>query len=122
MPDVPEDEAREHRIHDEIIVDAYDPEEQALGWYDYLEQALDFPFRARCVRERAMSPLQVGEDIEVVGMPPEEDCGHEMFVLIRWQGRQLAVPLSQLEGIAVNEETAAAIANWQYGVARGYQL
>ena len=28
---------REERIHDEIIMDAYVPEEQAMGWYYYLE-------------------------------------------------------------------------------------
>jgi hypothetical protein len=122
MPDVPEDEVREHRIHNEIIVDAYDPEEQALGWYYYLEQALAFPFRAVCTRERAMSLLRVGEEVRVVGMPSEDDCAHEIFVLISWQGRRLGVPLAQLEGIAVNEETAEAIADWHYWVARGYEL
>jgi hypothetical protein len=28
---------RENRICEEIIVDAYGPEEQAMGWYYYLE-------------------------------------------------------------------------------------
>ena len=37
------DEAREQRIEMEIIVDAYGPEEQALGWYYYLERKLTFP-------------------------------------------------------------------------------
>ncbi len=27
------DEEREERIHNEIIVDAHDGEEQAMGWY-----------------------------------------------------------------------------------------
>ncbi|GHO72061.1 hypothetical protein KSC_109530 [Ktedonobacter sp. SOSP1-52] len=30
------DEEREERIHMEIIVDAYGPEEQATSWYTYL--------------------------------------------------------------------------------------
>ena len=30
---VERDEERENRIHDEAIVDAYGPEEQAIGWY-----------------------------------------------------------------------------------------
>ena len=47
------DEAREERITMEIIVDAYGPEEQALGWYYYLEEKLQFPFTARCIAERA---------------------------------------------------------------------
>ena len=44
MPGVEKDEAREYRITMEIIVDAYGPEEQALGWYCYLEDKLRFPF------------------------------------------------------------------------------
>ncbi len=27
----------------EIIVDAYTPEEQAMGWHIYLEETMDFP-------------------------------------------------------------------------------
>jgi hypothetical protein len=43
MPEREQDPEREHRIAEEIIVDAYGPEEQALGWYYYLESA-----SARC--------------------------------------------------------------------------
>jgi hypothetical protein len=43
-----------------------------------------------------------------------------MLVLIRWQGRQLAVPLSQLEAIDAEESTMEAPADWQYWVAQGY--
>ena len=32
------DPIREDRIQNEAIVDAYGPEEQALGWYYYLER------------------------------------------------------------------------------------
>ena len=42
----PEDEEREERISMEIIVDAYDSEEQAMGWYYYLEGTLHFPLIA----------------------------------------------------------------------------
>jgi hypothetical protein len=60
--------------------------------------------------------------VEVVGMAPEEVCEHEMFVLVRWNDRRLAVPLAQLEGIAVNEETRQAIGDWHYWVDRGHEL
>src|SRR5690242_18035337 len=86
------DEAREERIHMEIIVDAYGPEEQVMGWYNYLDDTLQFPFSARCVVRRTISPLEPGEEVEVVGMASDEECMHEMFVLIRWKQRQLAVP------------------------------
>ena len=49
---VKRDRAREQRIVDEIIVDA-SPDEQAMGWYYYLEDNLRFSFSARCrVRRR----------------------------------------------------------------------
>ncbi len=45
------DEEREERITMEIIVDAYGAEEQAIGWYSYLEDTLHFPFTARCIAQ-----------------------------------------------------------------------
>jgi hypothetical protein len=77
------DAEREQRISMEIVVDAYGPEEQAMGWYYYLEGQLRFPLLARCAAKRAISPLRVGDEVEVVGMAPEEECQHEMFVRIR---------------------------------------
>ena len=38
MTDLAKDEEREERLHMEIIVDAYGPEEQAISWYYYLEE------------------------------------------------------------------------------------
>jgi Calcium binding len=118
----PRDEEREQRITMEIVVDAYTPEEQAMGWYYSLEDQLRFPFRASCIAERAISPLRVGDEVDVVGMAPEEECQHEMFVLIRWERRALAVPLAQLEGIVVDEQTRQAIEDWHYWVAQDYEL
>lgn len=43
-----------------------------------------------------------------------------MLVLIRWQGRTIGVPLSQLAGANVDESTAEAIADWHSWVAQGY--
>jgi hypothetical protein len=116
------DEAREYRINMEIVVDAYGPEEQAMGWYSYLDDILKFPFSAQCIAQRTISPLEPGDEVEVVGMAPAEECDHEMFVLIQWKSRQLAVPLMQLEGIQVDEETRQAIEDWHYWVNRGYEF
>ena len=122
MDRTPKDEEREERISNEAVVDAYGPEEQALGWYYHLEMKMLFPFRARCSVERLISPLRLGDKVEVTGMAPEEECEREMFVLTRWRGRDLAVPLAQLEGIGVDEETQEAIEDWHYWVARGYEF
>ena len=113
--------AREKRIHDEIIVDANGPEEQAMGWYYYLQDTIHFPFTAHCIVERPISVLRVGDEITVVGMAPTAECEHEMFVEMRWENRRLALPLSQLEPILeTDEETSQAVADWYYWVQRKY--
>jgi len=115
-------ESRENRITMEIVVDAYGPEEQAMGWYYYLDDTLIFPFLTKCINKRAISPLKVGDEIEVIGMAPEEECEHEMFVITRWEGDGLAVPLMQLEVIRGDDKTFEAVGDWHYWVNRGYQF
>jgi hypothetical protein len=122
MNRIEKDEAREHRISMEITVDAYDAEEQAMGWYYYLDDVLQFPFKARCVAARPISPLKEGERVQVTGMAPEDECLHEMFVEVVWKDKTLAVPLSQLKGIGVDHETQEVIEDWHYWVARGYEF
>lgn len=116
------DEEREYRIDNEAIVDAYGPEERSIGWWCYLDDNLHFPFSARCVVRRSTSPLKPGDKVEVVGMAPEGECEHDMFVMIRWKGDKLAVPLMQLEGVKVDEETQQAIEDWRYWVDQGYEF
>jgi len=117
------DPKREARIIDEVIVDAYGPEEQAMGWYCYLEDKLHFPFRARCISQREVSPLRIGDETEIVGMASEDECGHEMFVKMRYERRTLAIPLAQmLPSVEADEETKEAIGDWHYWVGQGYEL
>ena len=114
--------AREKRITDEIVVDAYTSEERTMGWYYYLEGKLAFPFKARCVVSRTVSPLKKGEEVEVVGMAREDDCMHEMFVLIRFAGRKLGVPLSQLDVPKAARENHEVVEDWRYWVTMGYEF
>lgn len=117
------DEAREHRITMEIVVDAYNESERAIGWYAYLEDKLDFLVPCRCIEERPTSPLRVGDEVEVVGMAPGDDSLREMYVEITWEHeRTLAVPLAQLEVIDADEETRQAVEDWHYWVEMGYQF
>jgi ABC-type proline/glycine betaine transport system substrate-binding protein len=66
--------------------------------------------------------LALGDETEVVEMAPAEECEHEMFVVIRWKPHPLAVPLMQLEGLQVDEETQQALEDWHYWVSRGYEF
>jgi hypothetical protein len=113
---------REDRIAMEIVVDAYGADERAMGWYYYLQEKLEVPFVARCVEGREVSPLSLGDEVEVVGMPAERECQREMLVSIAWGERTLAVPLAQLEVVEASDETREAVEDWHYSVAMGYDF
>ena len=120
MPGIKEDKKRENRITMEIIVDAYGPEEQAMGWYYYLEETLSFPFLTKCTTKRTISPLKIGDEIEVYAMAPENECENEMFVMIPWEKDGLAVPLLQRNVVHGDDDTKEAVSDWHYWVNRGY--
>ena len=116
------DPIREDPIHNEAIVDAYGAEERAMGWYYYLDSKMKVPFKARCRLARAISVLKIKEEVEVLGMAPEEECESEMFVWVKRAGKRIAVPLAQLQPLSKDQETREAVGDWLYWVDRGYEL
>ncbi len=68
----------------------------------------------------AKSPLQVGEEVVVLNMAPENECLDSMRVQVEWQRRKFAVPLAQLQPIEADESTQSAMDDWLYWVERGY--
>jgi hypothetical protein len=117
------DAKREERIAMEIVVDCNDRDEVAMGWCTYLESQLCFPFTATCIAERAVSPLRVKDEVEVIGMAPDDECACEVFVTIRWDRKSgLAVPLAQLKPIRdTDAQTKEAVADWHYWREMGYE-
>jgi calcium binding protein len=111
---------REHRIVEEVIVDAYDSVERAMSWYYYLEGMLLMPFAASCIVKRQSSPLKVGERINIVGMASEDECMSEVLVVVTRSKAKLAVPLGQLKCDSGDEQTCQAVEDWHYWLARGY--
>ena len=116
------DEIREQRIAMEAVVDAYGSGERAMGWYYYLDRKMMAPFKARCRFVRPISVLKVKDEVEVLGMAPETECEHEMFVWIRRAGKRLAVPLAQLQSLSKDNETQEAVSDWLYWVDYGYEM
>jgi len=116
------DEVREERIVMEVVVDAYGRSERAMGWYYYLDGKMKFPFKARCRLSRPISILKTKEDVEVLGMAPEEECESEMFVWVSRASERIAVPLAQLQTMSKDQETREALGDWLYWVDRGYEL
>jgi hypothetical protein len=122
MGKIKENKIREDRIMNEIIVDAYDAEERAMGWQAYLDDTLSFPFEAKCTREIITSPLTKNERVTVLRMADVDLCKNSMFVIIKWQDRPLGVPLDQLLPVNSDEKTLEAIKDWHYWVAKGYEF
>ena len=120
MPKIRTNRAREQRIEMEIVVDAYNPEERAMGGYYYLEQKLGIPFQARVRTELPVSPLTLGDEVEVLGMAPDEVCRADMFAWVRQPKRNLA--LSQLAPLGNDPTINEAVADWHYWVSQGYQF
>ena len=79
-----------------------------------------FPFRVRSARQRAISPLRRGDEVIALGMAPQVECAHELFVRVRWNGRAVAVPLAQVKPHGVDARTRRAVEDWHYWVERGY--
>lgn len=121
MSSVEYDESREKRIEMEIIVDAYNEEEQAMGWYYYLDGKLNVPFKAKWINRKGQS-----EEVEVQEMSPEDDCGKDMFVEVLYREGEaedvFSVPLYEIEAIDADSGTQEAIADWHYWVNRGNEL
>lgn len=92
---VREQPEREHRILYQIVVDAYNDTERAMGWYYYLKDAMQVPFNARCMSE--------------------------VFVTVKHGRSTLAAPLAQLECRAAHQGTLQAVEDWHYWVGRRYQ-
>jgi hypothetical protein len=119
---VPEQPDRELRIICDVVVDAYNESERALGWYYYLQNEMRFPFKARCVSSRTTSPLKVGQEVDVVVQDAEDNCMSEILVMVIIGRSRLAVPLAQLECLAEDSDTRQAVADWHYWVGRGYEF
>jgi hypothetical protein len=66
------DAERDYRIHDEIIVDAYGEEEQAMSWYYYMEENLEFPMKAK-VKLRLRGGKTEEKAIKIVEIDPESE-------------------------------------------------
>jgi hypothetical protein len=118
---VPEQPDRELRIICDVVVDAYNESERALGWYYYLQNEMRLPFKARCTSSRTTSPLKVGQEVEVVGQDGEDNCMSEVLVMVKFGKTTLSVPLAQLESLSDDADTRQAVSDWHYWVGRGYR-
>ena len=114
-------EVREDRIMMEVVVDAYDEMERAMGWYYYLEDRLKFPFAAKWLTVSGNN-----EEVLVVGMPSEDECEEDMLVEVAYQEDGIedvfTLSLREIQPLVKDTATQEAIADWHYWLARGYEF
>ncbi|MCK5810911.1 MAG: calcium-binding protein [Cocleimonas sp.] len=110
----------EKRIDYDIVVDAYNEEERAMGWYYYIADNCNFPFQAKCREKQGASPLSLGEKVEVIDIASGEDCENRILVEIKWKDCEFSVPLEQLEAIDVDDDTLLVLGDWAYWCEMGY--
>ncbi|MBE9004335.1 calcium-binding protein [Fortiea sp. LEGE XX443] len=126
MSSVERDEIRENRIATEIIVDAEDKEDRAMGWYYYLEETLNYPFMAKWTKKSRKTSTTEEKQVEVLGMAPDDECLKDMYVEVAdINGKDddvYSAKLSEIEAIDADDETQEAIADWHYWLARGYKF
>ena len=104
----------EERIQMEIIVDCYDAEEAAMGWYSYLGDHIEFPFQATSAKTRSI--------FTVTGMADSSGRLSNMHVVVVINGDELQLPLEKIEPINVGAGTVQAIEDWKYWVREGYSF
>lgn len=126
MSSIEHDENRENRIATEIIVDAEDKEDRAMGWYYYLEETLNCPFMAKWTKKSRKTSTTEEKQVEVLGMAPDDECLKDMYVEVAdINGKDddvYSAKLSEIEAIDADAETKEAIADWHYWLARGYKF
>jgi Calcium binding len=127
MSSVELDDTRENRIKTEILADTEDKEDRAMGWYYYLDDCLNFPFNAKCMKKgRGKSASPQEKEVEVVGMAPDEDCLRDMFVEVVETGGSdedvFSARITEITPIDADSETQEAIDDWLYWVKRGYKF
>jgi hypothetical protein len=116
------DPIRENRIVYEIVVDAYDEAERAMGWYCHLQNKISFPFLGIWKKTNKTGTI-IAKEIEVLGMASEEDCESNMYVEVAYIGDKddtFTAKLSDIEAINPDADTEEAIADWKYWVDMDY--
>ena len=113
------DPIRENRIDYEIVVDAYDETERAMGWYYYLQDKITFPFLAKWKKKTKKIGAITEKEVEVLDMASEEDCESNMYVEVAYMGENddtFTAKLSDIEAINPDPDTEEALADWQYWI------
>ena len=108
-------------IEDEIVVDANGDDEVFMGWYYFMMETLEFPFKA-VVPIKKRNGKTEEHTVEVVedATDAERFKCQAYYVNVDYEGVLMKVEVADLKPINASEETLKAIDVWKYWHAKGY--
>ncbi len=109
------DEERDDRIHDEIIVDAYDEYEQAMSWYIHLNDNLVFPIKAK-VKLRLRGGKTEEKAVQIVEVDPKSEDSLTLRLGITEGKSDRIQYISPKEIVSINtsDENLEILNDWLY--------
>ena len=110
------DADRDHRIDYEVIVDCYDDDEVAMGWYYYLSENMSFPFKAEVVVKQR-NGTKIRKQVDVLEFEAEEgdwDMNFQVGVAEHGDNDVFYVPVLDLENMKANAKTMEVVEDWRY--------
>lgn len=109
----------QHIIDYEIIVDAYDEYEMSSGWYETMNDRLNFPFEATATLTKKGGGAET-KRVTVVGLHSDSDdfMGDDFQLSMEVGGYVVPVKYSQLSYIEADEETMEMFEIWDFWAKR----
>jgi Calcium binding len=108
-------------IGEEITVDAKDDEDIFMGWYYFMAETLEFPFKATAtIRKRDGTTEEHTVDVVEDATDGGRFRCQAYYVNVDYQGVLMKVEIADLQPINASEETLKAITVWKYWHAKGY--
>ena len=105
----------------EIVVDANGDDEVYMGWYYFMVETLEFPFKAIATIKKRNGTIEE-RTVEVVEDATDGDrfkC-QAYYVNVDYEGVLMKVEIADLKPINASEETLKAMTVWKYWKEKGY--
>ena len=105
----------QHIIDYEIIVDAYDEYEMSSGWYETMNDRLNFPFEATATLTKKGGSTEA-KRVTVVGLHSDSDdfMGDDFQLSMEVGDYVVPVNYSQLSDFDADEETMEMFKIWEF--------
>lgn len=108
-------EEMQYKIDYEIIVDCYDEIEVSMGWYYFMEENLNFPFKATVPLKKRNGSLETKE-VKITGLASDEEGFTNRDFNLEMENGDYRYPIaySRLSHVKAEPETREAFQIWNY--------